>query len=276
MAIRRGLAGMFARGSDMRVEDETMARLQHSARREAFDAALHAERVGEVLAALEASGVRPLVLRGRALASSVWPDPAFRPTGDLDVLVDAASWPPRPRRSVHSATGHEVPSPSELGVTEHSHEYVRDDRAPVPLVVDLHTQLFRSVGSGIRAEDVLARATLGELDGHPVLQPDDADRLLIVFVHAAKHAVRQTKWLLDMIALAGATSPDVWDEAARRAVAAHATRPFYMATRLLASIPEVTAIPTFELMRPPDARRSFARSTDVARPGADRTTAHAT
>ncbi|MEJ2429284.1 MAG: nucleotidyltransferase family protein [Deltaproteobacteria bacterium] len=49
---------------------------------------LHMERqLGEILEAFREQGVRALVLRGPALAFSLYPDPAMRPSGDLDLLV---------------------------------------------------------------------------------------------------------------------------------------------------------------------------------------------
>jgi hypothetical protein len=49
---------------------------------------LHMERqLQEIIEAFQEEGVRMLVLRGPALAFSLYPDPAMRPSGDLDLLV---------------------------------------------------------------------------------------------------------------------------------------------------------------------------------------------
>ena len=49
---------------------------------------LHMEKqLQEIIEAFREQGVRVLVLRGPALAFSVYPDPAMRPSTDLDVLV---------------------------------------------------------------------------------------------------------------------------------------------------------------------------------------------
>jgi hypothetical protein len=49
---------------------------------------LHMERqLQEIIEAFQQEGVRVLVLRGPALAFSLYPDPAMRPSGDLDLLV---------------------------------------------------------------------------------------------------------------------------------------------------------------------------------------------
>ena len=44
-------------------------------------------QLGEILEAFREQGFRALVLRGPALAFSLYPDPAMRPSGDLDLLV---------------------------------------------------------------------------------------------------------------------------------------------------------------------------------------------
>ena len=49
---------------------------------------LHMERqLREIIEAFQEQGVRVLVLRGPALAFSLYPDPAMRPSSDLDLLV---------------------------------------------------------------------------------------------------------------------------------------------------------------------------------------------
>lgn len=47
------------------------------------------DRFGEVLTALRARGVLPIVLKGAAMAKWIYPDPALRPFIDIDLLVPA-------------------------------------------------------------------------------------------------------------------------------------------------------------------------------------------
>lgn len=42
----------------------------------------------QVLSALEKRGIRPLVLKGAALAHLIYPEPGLRPMGDMDLLVE--------------------------------------------------------------------------------------------------------------------------------------------------------------------------------------------
>ncbi len=56
--------------------------LRHRARNQAYMLVLM-----EILALLEQAGIRPLVLKGLALAYQYYPDPALRPTSDIDLLL---------------------------------------------------------------------------------------------------------------------------------------------------------------------------------------------
>lgn len=47
----------------------------------------HAEQVGTILDILAEVAVTPVLLKGSALAFSIYPDPACRPMGDIDILV---------------------------------------------------------------------------------------------------------------------------------------------------------------------------------------------
>lgn len=59
----------------------------------AADAELHTRELREVLAALSAGGVTPVLFKGAALAHLAYPDPACRPMGDLDLWVSAEAMP---------------------------------------------------------------------------------------------------------------------------------------------------------------------------------------
>ncbi len=119
-------------------------------------------------------------------------------------------------------------------------------------MVDLHTQLFRSVGHRIDARRLLARSQRTGLLGHPVRALDEADRLLFLMVHAAKHGASRLKWLLDLYALALRTQASTWTEVVSRAAASMTGRPVFAAARLLAQLPGVVIDPAvFEALRPP-------------------------
>ena len=243
-ACRRRLAGLFLHGVATRGNpDEVLARpvvetLRKGSRAEAFNDAVSAEWVGDILGVLTARGLKPVVLKGRLLALQVWPRAAFRPPGDLDLLLE--------RQAVDEAVGilaplgyvaiPQSPHPEISGVTLH-HPMGR------LTTVDLHWRPFRAVGRGVDPDRLLRRARPAVLEGHVVRSLDDADRLLYLMVHAAKHGFRRLTWLLDLHAVALRAEPRVWREAARRTVASRATRPFHAAAAIVASLPGVRVEP---------------------------------
>jgi hypothetical protein len=96
-------------------------------------------------------------------------------------------------------------------------------------------RVFRSVGARLTADDLLARARPGTLAGQAVRLLDPADELLFVAVHAAKHGLRELKWLLDLRAVADAADEPTWRAAVVRAREAAVTRAFFAAAHLVAA-----------------------------------------
>ncbi|MDX1435446.1 MAG: nucleotidyltransferase family protein [Anaerolineales bacterium] len=62
--------------------------------RAAGRSALQLKELGRILQGLEKADLRALILKGAALALSIYPDPALRPMGDLDFLVPRDSLEP--------------------------------------------------------------------------------------------------------------------------------------------------------------------------------------
>jgi len=59
----------------------------------AAEAELHGHELAGALAALDAAGVAPILFKGAALAGTVYPNPACRRMGDLDLWVTTAEMP---------------------------------------------------------------------------------------------------------------------------------------------------------------------------------------
>ncbi len=209
--------------------------LLRAAARTASDHALQVRELATVLDVLAAAGVRPALLKGLHLAQA-WPRPELRPIGDLDLLIDAARLERAAgalervgyRRGPDDPGGRWRPEPTGVELI------APPGRA---FGVDLHARLFRSVGHGVDAGAVLARARPIRIGSAEVLALEPADELLFVYVHAAKHGVRQPKWLLDLHALAKRADRATWNEAMRHAVETGTARAFGAAARLVARLP---------------------------------------
>ncbi len=257
LAAHRRLGGLFAWGLSAlgigpdRLKTAARESLHRAARQEVADDLIAAREIGDILAILDGQGLRPVVLKGRSLAISVWPRPAFRPAGDLDLFIEEESFNSAVEALV--AAGYRTTPderPSRFRVRPAGVQLIPAEGRVV--VVDLHSRLFRTVGRRLDTRAMLARSRPMLLDGHPVRDLDAADRLLFLLVHAAKHAVRRLKWLLDLHAVALRADARLWREAATRVGAGGVGRPFFAAASLATSLPGVTVdVEALESLRPP-------------------------
>lgn len=133
---------------------------------------------------LEASGVRPIVLKGPALAHTHYPDPSWRAFRDLDLLVPTRHW--RAACSALAALGmrRRLPEPRP-GFDE------RFGKAAVytgseGVQVDLHRTLAQGpFGQWMDPDELFGRTTSFELAGRNLKRLDDTALLLHACVHAS-------------------------------------------------------------------------------------------
>ncbi len=140
-----------------------------------------------VLSALAESGVTALLLKGAALAYSIYPSPALRPRADTDLLIRSAD------REITARTlsefGYEKPNAISGECVTYQCGYVKRDRFHIDHVLDVHwrisnTQMFsRALNYGeLRSRSVPLVALGQHARG---LAP--ADTLLLACMHRAHH-----------------------------------------------------------------------------------------
>jgi hypothetical protein len=174
-----------------------------------------------VLERLDAAGIDWLLLKGTALAWSVYETAAHRPIGDVDVLVR-----PGQAKAAHAvlydhgwraerATPAEGP---ELVSGLHGTNYARGEHGSL----DLHAHALRE-GCGDTDDDGFwARSISATIEGQQVRILSPADQLLHVCIHGLRWApVRSSHWLADAATIIRRTSGTLdWavfvDEARRR------------------------------------------------------------
>jgi hypothetical protein len=180
--------------------------------------------------AFEAAGVRPLVLKGPALAHTMYPDPSWRVFGDLDLLVPTSSW--RRALDVLAGLGFErrLPEPRP-GFDE------RFGKAAVHangdgMEIDLHrTLVIGPFGLWARPEELFRRAATFELGGRMLGRLDDTAILLHACMHASLGWRPPLLWTLRDVAQVAWSGRIDWEELADlarrwrlRAVVSHALR----------------------------------------------------
>ena len=201
----------------------------------AREMARHTE-VSAVLNELAAAGVTPIVMKGTALAYTVYGSPVLRPREDTDLLIaesDTAT-----ARDVLAARGYaQTPQCHELFC---QFEMQRIDRFHVEHAFDVHWQIstqpvFRGV---ITHSSALARAGRITALGDDVRALGHVDALLLACVHPVMHhrGAPRALWLYDIHLLVAALSAAELDEfageARGKAVAAVCARQLRAAQRV--------------------------------------------
>jgi len=187
--------------------------------------ALQAERQLQVLLdAFSKAGIRVLVLKGPALARTVYPNPAMRPSNDIDLLVRPREFPKA--REIMSKNGYQCDSKIfEILEDSHCEEHfipLRDSRNN--RIIELHWDLHRFFGYAHhkRIEELFFRAITVKTTAlcFETLHPIDA------LIYAALHLIMSHSqsmrliWIYDIALLAqNLCLPNDWDILQKRSFA---------------------------------------------------------
>ncbi len=180
------------------------------------------KRLRESISVLAAQDIEVTLLKGAALALTVYPTFADRPMADLDIMVapDLARW----AHDVLQGAGWEVETGhrSPAAWDEHHHLPPLVDRDGSGLRLELHVAPIEP-GNPFRlsAQDMLDRARLIDLDGHRVRVPESH----LHAVHAAIHFAYSHQFAsgglnifrdIAMLSAVGALDWDAFTETAHR------------------------------------------------------------
>lgn len=185
----------------------------------------------EVLAALRTAGVRAALIKGCALAGTIYPDPATRPMLDLDLLV------PAPRmadaaRALYTIGFARAGRARTLSGYSHAVAFSRSD-----MVVELHRNIIQHSRTAIRIGDLWRRAVPDPL-GSGGERLDQVDELLVCMIHIARHELAVP--LLNYVDVARLTARL---DAAERAELDRRAREFE-ATRAIVAVRSMTELLT--------------------------------
>jgi len=179
----------------------------------------------DVLARFSAAGIEVMLLKGAALALTVYGGFAERPMGDLDLLVR----PEHAERAWQLLRGAGW-TPELVGGDRFyaRHHHLAPLVAPggLPLVLEVHRAMLPTAGPFVLDEAALWReARTVELRGHRAKVPDDARQLLHLAVHLAWSnmlVLGLGRTVRDVAALAKGDTLD-WDKFLRVAEEARAS-----------------------------------------------------
>lgn len=181
-------------------------------------AGLLATALDEALRMLEGGRIPVVALKGPVLAERLYPEPATRPSTDLDLLVADADFDRA--AAALEGLGYELDRSFTADYQRRHHHHVKLTRARGP-AIELHHRAVSGFGTFLPAEELVARARpFITATGARVLTLSAEDELLYLCVHAAGHLFARLGWLQDLLLLLE-RHPDLdWALVVRRAGAA--------------------------------------------------------
>jgi hypothetical protein len=173
----------------------------------------------EVLAALAANGVQPLIVKGTALAYSLYPQPDLRPRGDTDLLIDMSELPAV--RAAFRALGFEERMMPAAEETYRQTTFARGGH-----LYDVHWSITISpvFADLLAVSELRARSVALPAIGGDARTISDVDALLYACIHrvAHHHGSERLIWLADVDLLRRRMSAEehrqFWEVAAERAI----------------------------------------------------------
>jgi hypothetical protein len=193
---------------------------------------------------LQACGLEVLPYKGPVLAEFLYGNVALRQFSDLDLLVRSDELPLI--KAALGELGYEpglrLAQAAERDYLKSGYEYTFDGARGRNLLEIKWQMLPRFYCVGFDVDKFFERASTVTVEGQKLRTLCDQDLMLVLCVHAAKHAWKQISWLCDIVQLARSRSID-WTalraEADRLGIARIVSVTFLLAHKLLgAELPE--------------------------------------
>lgn len=162
------------------------------------------------LAALEAAGVRPIVLKGFALAHTLYETPIQRPSLDLDVIIDVHDVPVV--HQVMRELGWTLPYGVRGQYTSHQFTWATGDEGPTRALIDFHWRITNrpQLSRTLTHNELRSRAQTQTLHGTTIHTIAHVDALLHAVIHLVAHHrddAIPALWYLDIALLEQRLSP---------------------------------------------------------------------
>ncbi|MDD1658449.1 MAG: nucleotidyltransferase family protein [Methanomicrobiales archaeon] len=174
------------------------------------------KELSDLLGALVGAGVEPLVLKGPALGRSLYPDPVFRPSGDIDLLVRREQVPAA--RKALLSLGFVLPldnyavSPSFYD----QETYLPAAGSPFTVPLEMHWEIQRFGRRHRKAtlQDLFDKAVLISAPGLAFRTLSPVHALVYAGSHMALHHADEVRliWVKDVALLAGSLDAKQWQD----------------------------------------------------------------
>jgi hypothetical protein len=201
--------------------------------------------IGKVLAQLTESGVDYMVVKGPALAHSVYPDPAWRAFNDLDLVVRERDWAVMHRLLVQMGFKPErdLPQPPPKLVPQAVLHELKYWHQEMGLLVEVHYEDLLNAGLASRdVEGFWQRAVQVDIEGMPVKTLSPEDQLIHLCVHAHYHGYTRLNWFSDMAFIVRDHAAQLdWERLLETVRIEEAQVGLYYSLRFLDQLPGVSA-----------------------------------
>ncbi len=153
---------------------------------------------------LQARGVDVLPYKGPLLAETLYGNVALRQFSDLDLLVRSDDLPAikKALAELGYEPGLRLAQAAERHYLKSGYEYTFDGARGRNLLEIKWQILPRFYSIGFDVNEFFRRAAVVTIEGQRLRTLCDQDLMLVLCVHAAKHAWKQVSWLCDIVQLA--------------------------------------------------------------------------
>jgi hypothetical protein len=147
------------------------------------------------LDALAAAGVKAVPLKGYWLGARLYPDPLWRLSTDVDVLVEGGASLMRAERALVAAGFSRSPAFVEARERQEHHHLTFECDAGT---LELHFLLTTAFGLRLQPAPFLERASPSTFEGRTVWTLSPEDELLYLSLHATQSLLLRLGWLVDV------------------------------------------------------------------------------
>ena len=203
-ALRHGVAPLLylqlkERGADD-IPDPLLRSLEEQYFASLARSTLIYHELGAILELFRSEGLQVILLKGAALAGTVYPNIALRPMGDVDLLIRV---PDLPRVQEMLITQGYAFYPDRAREFDRSFGRAKmfTRQTPYPLSIDLHWRLLewpRGQPATLLTEWLWGRAVERRVAGIPALVLSPEAQILHLTSHLAKHRWQRLLWFHDI------------------------------------------------------------------------------
>lgn len=180
------------------VPQSVMHALSTQYRRNALRMLQFSSEMNTVCGALQAEGIRSIILKGPVVAAYLYGDVSLRVSKDLDLLIAESDIERAEQILLGFGYEHDHEIPRILEDWKRRNYHVTYTQPQTGIQVEVHWRLNPDPGNEPSFEELWQRRVSDAAFGHAVHRMGDADLFYYLVSHGARHAWFRLRWLEDM------------------------------------------------------------------------------